>query len=90
MHLLRVSPSQRSGSSAGSRLGGSTFLCTGRLLGTGDPQRQQSYSGSWEVAKGVLRGVGRAGAGAGAACPATASRGRCLHHGGGEKSIGGG
>lgn len=52
MHLLRVSPSQRSGSSAGSGLGGSTFLCTGRLLGTGDPQGKQRYWGSWEAAKG--------------------------------------
>ena len=40
MHLLRVSPSQMSGSSAGSRLWGSTFAFTGRLLGTGNRKRQ--------------------------------------------------
>ena len=64
MHLLRVSPSQRSGSSVGSGLEGSTFLCTGRLLGTEDPRGEQRYWGCWEVAQGVLRGVGRAWAGA--------------------------
>ena len=59
MHLLRVSPSQRSGSSVGSRLGGSTFLCTGRLLGTGDPQGKQRYWASWEAAKGSELGGGK-------------------------------
>lgn len=104
MHLLRVSPSQRSGSSAGSGLGGSTFLCTGRLLGTGDPQGKQRYWGSWEAAKGSelgrceglltsfctahsRQGGTGAWAGAGAACPAAASRRRCLHCRGGEKSV---
>lgn len=56
MHLLRVSPSQMSGSSAGSRLWGSTFVFTGRLLGTGEPKGNQGYWGGREAPKGSMLG----------------------------------